>query len=156
MRGGSGDCHSEERGGGDSGTDKGASVGNQHSMTCAGSLFPPLLWSPWKVKVKVAQWCLTLCIPMNYAIYRFLQARILEWVAVPFSRGSSRPRDHTQVSRMAGGLFTSWATGKPKNTRVGSLSLLQQIFPTQESNRGLLHCRQILYQLSCQESPKSQ
>ena len=38
--------------------------------------------------------------------------------------------------------------GKPKNTGVGSLSLLQQIFPTQESNRGLLHCRQILHQLS--------
>ena len=40
-------------------------------------------------------------------------------------------------------------SGKPKNTGVGSLSLLQQIFPTQESNRGLLHCRQILYQLTC-------
>ena len=38
--------------------------------------------------------------------------------------------------------------GKPKNTRVGSLSLLQQIFPTQELNQVLLHCRQILYQLS--------
>ena len=38
--------------------------------------------------------------------------------------------------------------GLPKNTGVGSLSLLQQIFPTQESNQGLLHCRQILYQLS--------
>ena len=38
--------------------------------------------------------------------------------------------------------------GKPKNTGVGNLSLLQQIFPTQESNRGLLHCRQILNQLS--------
>ena len=43
--------------------------------------------------------------------------------------------------------------GKPKNTGVGSLSLLQQIFPTQESNQGLLHCRQILYQLSYQGSP---
>ena len=42
--------------------------------------------------------------------------------------------------------------GKPKNTGVGSLSFLQQIFPTQESNRGLLHCRQILYQLSYQGS----
>ena len=42
--------------------------------------------------------------------------------------------------------------GKPKNTGVGSLSLLQQIFLTQESNRGLLHCRQILYQLSYQGS----
>ena len=41
---------------------------------------------------------------------------------------------------------------KPKNTGVGSLSLLQQIFPTQELNRCLLHCRWILYQLSYQES----
>ena len=39
--------------------------------------------------------------------------------------------------------------GKPKNTGVGSLSVLQWISPTQESNRGLLHCRQILYQLGC-------
>ena len=46
--------------------------------------------------------------------------------------------------------------GKPKNTRVGSLSLLQQIFPTQESTRGLLHCRRILYQLSYQGSPRLQ
>ena len=43
--------------------------------------------------------------------------------------------------------------GKPKNTGTGSLSLLQGIFPTQESNRGLLHCRWILYQLSYQGSP---
>ena len=42
--------------------------------------------------------------------------------------------------------------GKPKNTGVGSLSLLQRIFPTQESNQGLMHCRLILYQLSYQES----
>ena len=45
--------------------------------------------------------------------------------------------------------------GKSKNTGVGSLSLLQGIFPTQESNWGLLHCRQILYQLSYQGSPFS-
>ena len=43
--------------------------------------------------------------------------------------------------------------GKPKNTAVGSLSLLQGIWPTQESNWGLLHCRHILYQLSYHESP---
>ena len=42
--------------------------------------------------------------------------------------------------------------GKPKNTGVGSLSLLQRIFPTQQLNSGLLHCRQILYQLSHQGS----
>ena len=44
--------------------------------------------------------------------------------------------------------------GKPKNTGVGSLSLLQQIFPNQESTWGFLHCRQILYQLSYQGSLK--
>ena len=43
---------------------------------------------------------------------------------------------------------------KPKNTGLGSLYLLQGIFPTQESNQGLLHCRQILYQLSYQGSPQ--
>ena len=42
-----------------------------------------------------------------YTVYRILQARILEWVAVLFSRGSSQPRDRTQVSRTAGGLFIS-------------------------------------------------
>ena len=44
-------------------------------------------------------------------------------------------------------------SGKPKNTKVGSLSLLQGIFLTQKSNQGLLHCRRILYQLSYQGSP---
>ena len=46
--------------------------------------------------------------------------------------------------------LTSEPLGKPKNTGVGSLSFHQGIFPTQESNWGLLHCRQILYQLSYQ------
>ena len=59
----------------------------------------------------------------------------------------------TQGSCIAGGFFTSWATGEAQEYGgVGSLSLLQQIFPTQESNQGLLNCRQILYQLSYQES----
>ena len=44
-----------------------------------------------------------------------LQARILEWVAFPFSRGCSQPRDRTQVSRVAGGFFTSWATREQFN-----------------------------------------
>ena len=51
-------------------------------------------------------------------------------------------------------IFLSAETpGKPQNTEVGSLTLLQRIFPTQESNWGLLHCRQTLYQLSYQGSP---
>ena len=63
-----------------------------------------------KVKEKVAQSCLTLCDPMAYIVHGILQARILEWVAFPFSRGSSQPRDQTQVSCIAGRFFTSWAT----------------------------------------------
>ena len=84
------------------------------------------------VKVKVTQSCPTLCDPMAPLSMGILQARILEWVAFPFSRGSSQPRDRTQVSHIANGFFTSWATGKPKNTGVGSLSLLQGSFLTQE------------------------
>ena len=60
-----------------------------------------------KVKVKVAQSCLTLCDPMDYTVHGILQARILEWVAFPFSRGSSQPRDQAQVSHIADGFFTS-------------------------------------------------
>ena len=61
-------------------------------------------------EVKVAQSCPTLCNPMDCTVRRILQARILEWVAFPFSRGSSQPRNRTQVSCIAGGFFTSWAT----------------------------------------------
>ena len=49
----------------------------------------------------------TLCDQIDYTVHGILQARILEWVAFPFSRGSSQPRDHTQVSSIAGGFFTS-------------------------------------------------
>ena len=68
-----------------------------------------------KVNVKVAQLCLTFCNPMDCSppdssVHGILRARILEWVAIPFSRGSSQPRDQTQVSHMAGGFFTSRAT----------------------------------------------
>ena len=60
-----------------------------------------------KVKVKITQACPTLCNPMDYKAYGILQARILEWVAILFSRRSSQPRDQTQVSCIAGGFFTS-------------------------------------------------
>ena len=60
-----------------------------------------------KVTGKVAQSCLTLCDPMDDTVHGILQARILEWVAFAFSRGSSQPRDQTQVSRIAGSFFTS-------------------------------------------------
>ena len=78
---------------------------------------------------------------MDYTVHGILQARILEWVAFPKSpalQADSLPAE---------------PKGKPKNTGVGSLSLLQWIFSTQELNWGLLHCRWILYQLSYEGSP---
>ena len=63
-----------------------------------------------KKKVKIAQSCPILCDPRDYTVHRILQARILEWVAYSFSRGSSQPRDGTQVSHIAGRFFTNWAT----------------------------------------------
>ena len=60
-----------------------------------------------KWKVKAAQSCPTLCDPMVYTVHGTLQARLLEWVAFPFSRVSSQPRDQAQVSGIAGRFFTS-------------------------------------------------
>ena len=78
-----------------------------------------------------------------------LQARRLEWVAMSSSRGSYQSRSPTlQVD-----CLPSEQPGKSKNTGVGGLSLLQGTFPTQGLNRGHLHCRQILYQLSHPGSP---
>ena len=63
----------------------------------------------------VSQLCLTLCDPMDCSqpscsVHGILQEKILEWVDIPFSRGSSRPRDWSQVSCIAGGVFTVWFT----------------------------------------------
>ena len=86
----------------------------------------------------VAQSCLTVTPPLSMGI---LQARILEWVAIPFFMGYSQPRDRTQVLYIVVRFFTTEPPGKANNTGMGSLALLQGIFPTQESNWGLLHCR---------------
>ena len=70
----------------------------------------------WLV-VLVAQSCPTPCDPTDcsppgYSVHGILQARVLEWTAIPFSRGSSWPRDQTRASCIAGRFFTIWATGK--------------------------------------------
>ena len=72
-----------------------------------------------KVEVLVPQSCPTLCDPMDCSppgssVHGLLQARILEWVAIPFSSGSSHPKDQTQVSHIAGRFFTSEPPGKPR------------------------------------------
>ena len=64
-----------------------------------------------KVKMKVTQLCLTLCDPMDYTVCGILQARIVGWVAYPFSRGSFRARNQIRVSCIAGRFFTNWAMG---------------------------------------------
>ena len=83
-----------------------------------------------------------LCNPMNYTVHGIFQERILEWVVFSFSRDLPNA-----------GIKQAEPQGKPKNTGVGGLSLFQRIFPTQESNQGLLHCRRILYQLNYLGSP---
>ena len=103
------------------------------------------------MKLKVAQSCPTLCDPVGYTVHGNLQARILEWVDFPSPGGLPNPGIEPRSPALQADSLPAESPGKPKNTGVGSLSLLQ-IFPTQESNRCLLHCRWILYQLSCQGS----
>ena len=126
------------------------------------------------VCVLTAQSCPTLwdpvaCSPPGSSVHGNFQARILEWVAISFSRGSSQPRDRTWDSLTTGRFFTVWATtgsesenhsvvssffshhglqparllcpwnSAGKNTVVGSLTILQGIFQTQWLNQGLLY-----------------
>ena len=91
--------------------------------------------------------------PPGPSVHGILQARILKWVAVPFSRGSSRPRTEPRSSTLQEDALPSELPGKPKNTGVGRLSLLQWILLTQDLNWSLLQCRQIIYPLSYQGSP---
>ena len=62
----------------------------------------------------------TLCDPMDYTVHGILQASILEWVAYPFSRGSSRPRNWARVSCIAGRFFTSWANREALRSRLNN------------------------------------
>ena len=90
-----------------------------------------------KEKVLVAQSCLTLCDhglcshgPVHgsspaSSIHGILQARIVEWVAIPFSRGSSQPRDQTRVSHNAGIFFTVWAT---REARLQWYNIIIQLY----------------------------
>ena len=75
------------------------------------------LFNMLSFSVLVTQSCPALCDPMDYSPpgssdHGILQARLLEWVVLPFSRGSSPPRDTTRVSPVVGGFFTIWATGE--------------------------------------------
>ena len=115
------------------------------------------------LKVKVAQSCLTLCNPMYYTIHGILQARKLEWVAFPLTRGSFQPRDQTQVSHIIHlqcrrPQFESWfrkvhwrrdrlttpiflgfpcsSTGKESTCNTGDLSLIPGLGRSPEKGKG--------------------
>ena len=85
------------------------------SMTCQPLVMPQTtVWLYSEVKSLSSVW---LCYPMNcslpgFSVHRILQARVLEWIAIPFSRGSSRPRDWTLVSSISGRFYAIWAIGK--------------------------------------------
>ena len=101
---------------------------------------------------KSLQSCPTLCdpidsSPLGSSVPGILQARILEWVAFPFSRDLPQPRSPA----LKADSLPAEPPGKPKNAGVGSLSLLWGIFPTRGSNPGLPHYRRILYRLSHRE-----
>ena len=85
------------------------------SSCIAGGLFTCWAFGESEIESEVAQSCPTLCDPMDcsllgFSVHGIFQARILEWVAISFSRGSSQPKDRTQVSCIAGRRFILWAT----------------------------------------------
>ena len=95
-------------------TNAGMDVEKRKSLCTAGGTVQAL----WKITQKkeeseVAHLCPTLCDHVGSSIHGIFQARILEWVAIYFSRGSSWPRERTWVSHIAGRLFTVWATRDP-------------------------------------------
>ena len=86
---------------------------DQPHVPCTGKADSLSLDHQVKLKVLVTQSCPTLCDPMDCSlpgssVHGILQARILEWVAIPVSGGSSQPRDQTWVSCIAGKFFTIW------------------------------------------------
>ena len=125
-------------------------------LCCLLLLLPPVPPSISGREAKVTQSCRTLCDLMDCTVHGILQARILEWVAFPFSRDplvDPNPGIEPRSPSLQTDSLPAEPQGKPKNTAAGSLSLLQRIFLAQELNLGLLHCRQTLYQLSYQGSP---
>ena len=95
--------------------------------------------------VKVAQSYPTFCNSMAYTIHRILQAGILEWVAAPFSRRSSQPRDWTQVSCIEGRFFTSWAIGK---SWVICKIIINSLSPKFQKNIYVLWCKSNSFSLT--------
>ena len=104
-----------------------------------------------------ACWNVWLCDPIDYSppgssIHRILQVRILQWVAMPSSRGSSQHRDQTQVSLIVDRFSTIWATRKAQEYWSGLPFPSLGDLPNTGIKPSLPHCRQMLYRLSHQGS----
>ena len=102
------------------------------------------------IRLFVTLWTVAHQAPLSMEI---LQARTLGGLPCPLPGTLPNPGIEPRYPALWADSLPSEPPGKPKNTGLNSLSLLQGIFPTQELNRGLLHCRHILYQLSYQGSP---
>ena len=113
-----------------------------------------VLLSESEKKVKVAQSCPTLSNPKNYTVHGILYARMLEWVAVLFSRGFSQPRERTQVSHTADGLYQLSHQGSPKKTQgkrqisydiAHMCNLKKRVQMPLSTNRNSYRCRKLTY-----------
>ena len=127
------------------------------------------------------QSCPTLCNPMDCSppdssVYRIFQARILEWVAISFSRGSSQPRDRTQVSCTTGRFFINWATRMNYSVTLNKLQFktaksehwhilptksywkdrLQILWNTEKGHKKIWGIPEILNKWNCIEGEKNQ
>ena len=103
----------------------------------------------------IAQACLTLCDPMDCSspgssVHGMFQARILEQVAISFSRRSSWPRDWTQVSHIVGRCFTIWATGEV----YFSIKMIVKVEVKKEKKKNLMRLAKgkLLYKIRCQST----
>ena len=105
-----------------------------------------------------AQSCLTVCDPMDCSPPGSLSMEFSKqeyWSELPFPNPGDLPNPgiESRSPTLQTDSLPPEPQGKPKNTGVDSLSLLQWIFLTQELNQGLLHCRRILYQMNYQGNP---
>ena len=108
----------------------------------------------FSLKVNISQSFWTLCNPMDYTVHGILESEY--WSGLPCSTSGDLPNPgiKPRSPTLQADSLPAEPQGKPKNTGVGGLSLLQWIFPTQGLNPGFPHCRQILYQLNHKGSPR--
>ena len=144
-----------------SGRSPGGGNGNPLQYSCLENFMDRGAWWPtvcgvtkWS-EVKVAQSCLTLYDPMDYTVHGILQARILEWVAYPFSSGSSQPRNRTGVFCIAGGFFASWATTKALIVKREATRSLKESDTAEWLSTHNIYCPCIVCKALCQSSLRS-